>query len=205
MMKIILVLFLTLTTQAHSSLKLAPVTGSQIEVKIPYTLGEHKITSDEIQGSVTFDRDKSLVNQGELILAVQSLRHDKKELICHLQESLSLDYAKSDFPDEHVCQDDKLPSEGKNAPVFMNIVASLIEPFKLGSVKVPVRWTIHGMTKDLPVELYSEWDAENSKLIIRGKTKFQRRDFNITVKNFLFIGVDEEIPVSFNIFLGDHK
>jgi len=55
------------------------------------------------------------------------------------------------------------------------------------------------------VELHSSWDAENSKLIIRGETKFQRSDFNITVKKFLFIGVEEVIPVSFNIILGDNK
>ncbi len=205
MIKIILIFFLSLSSQAYSFFKLAPVSGTHIKVIVPYTMGEHKITSDEIQGSVTFDKDKSLVKQGELILPVKSLRHDKTQLVCHLQESLSLDYDKSDFPDEHVCEDDKLATVGKNSPAFINIVASLIEPFKLGYVTVPVRWTIHGVTKDLPVEIHSDWDAENSKLNIRGEIKFQRSDFNITVKKFLFIGVDEVLPVSFNIVLGDPK
>lgn len=205
MNKIIFILFLTLTTQAHSYFQLTPVPGSKVKVIVPYTMGEHKITSSEIQGSVTFDKDKGLVKQGELILPVNSLRHDKKELVCHLQESLSLDYDKSDFPEEHVCKDDKLSTEGRNSPAFINIVASLIEPFKLGSTTVPVRWTIHGVTKELSVDIHSAWDEENSKLSIRGKTKFQRSDFNITVKKFLFIGVDEVIPVSFHIVLGDHK
>jgi len=139
MIKIISILCLTIATHAHSFSKLAPASGSYVKVMVPYTLGEHKITSDEIQGSVAFDKDKNLVKQGELILPVKSLRHDKTELMCHLQESLTLDYDKSDFPDEHVCKDDELPIEGKNAPAFKNIVASLIEPFKLGSVTVPVR------------------------------------------------------------------
>jgi hypothetical protein len=205
MKKITFIFFLSLSMQAHSVLKLTPLAGSRIEVSVPYTMGEHKVTSDEIQGIVTFEMDKSLIVQGELILPVKSLRHDKPELVCHLQESLSLDYAKSDFPDKHVCRDNKLPSEGKNAPVFIDITASLIEPFKIGTLTVPVRWTIHGLTKILPVEVHSEWDAENLKLSISVKTKFKRSDFNITVKKFLFIGVDEIIPVSFNIFLGDIK
>jgi polyisoprenoid-binding protein YceI len=166
-------------------------------------MGEHKITSNEIRGKVVFEKNRSIIQEGEFTLSVTSLRHDKAELVCHLQETLSLDYDKSDFPSEHVCEDDRLPTVGKNAPVFLNIVATIKGPLKLGSETVPVSWTIHGVTKELPIKIFSEWDAEKSQLNIRGETKFKRSDFNITVKKFLFIGVDETIPMSFEIVLGD--
>jgi hypothetical protein len=205
MKKMTLIFLLSLTTHAHSFLKLTPLPESKIEVIVPYTMGEHKITSDEVRGFINFEKDKSLVMQGELILPVKSLSHDKAELVCHLQESLSLDYYKSDFPEDHVCEDDKLPTTGKNSPVFRDIVATLNEPFKVGSTTVLLRWTIHGVTKDLPLEIHSDWDDKNLKLILRGKIKFKRSDFDITVKKFLFIGVDEVIPVSFNIALGANQ
>lgn len=205
MKKYILIFSLALTNQAYSSLNLTPSPGSQIEVIVPYTLGTHELTSSEVQGKIVFDKDQGLIQEGELTLPVVSLHHEKDELVCHLRESLTLNYDNSDFPDKHVCEDDKLPTEGKNSPAFINIVATLVEPFKLGTATVLVRWTIHGVTKELPVNLQSEWNSDKSQLIISGETKFKRSEFNITVKKFLFVGVDEVLPVKFNIVLGDKQ
>lgn len=203
--KLIFFLFCTLSAKSFA-LSLLPQEGTKVEVKAPYTFGTHEIQSSEIQGSVEYDLKKNTILSGLLKLPITSLLHDDKELQCHLQEALGLDYDRSDFPDDHVCDDkNRLPEEGKNSIVFSHISAEVLEPIPSGSSELPVKWTIHGVTKEIPTKIQSSWISESGRLILEGKITFKRKDFGIIVKKFLFVAVDEEIPVSFKIELGENK
>lgn len=206
MKKIILCFLVLCLTPATFALTLKPLEGTKIEVKVPYTFGTHDITSSEMTGSVDFDIEKSLINSGTLRVDISNLKNKDEKLQCHLRESIGLDYDQSEFPDDHVCDDDnKLPSEGKNAIAYKEIVAQVITPIASGEIEVPVSWTIHGKTQQLPTKLQTTWNPETKRLLIEGKITFKRKDFGIIVKKFLFVAVDEEIPVNFKVELGENK
>lgn len=205
MTKFFPLLFLGILSSPAHALILGPLDSSSIKVEVPYTMGTHELSASELGGSVNFNPVVGEISSGNLTLPVTALKNDNAELVCHMRESLTLDYEKSDFPGSHVCEDDKLPTEGKNAPVHHDIVAEIQSPVKLGASEVPVIWTIHGVKKTISVPVTSSWDATSSKLTLEGKLTFKRSDFDIEVKKFLFIGVDNKIPVKFRIELGERK
>ncbi len=170
-----------------------------IELKVPYSFGTHKLTAKKLDGEFKWSEDRTQITKADLSLAVQDIDADDKTLKCHLMESLTLDYEKSKFPKKHVCEDDKLPSEGKDAPVYQEIKAHLMLPIGLGPSQAQIEWDIHGVKKEqlIPVELTLSEDKKTFSL--KADWVMKRSDFGIVVKTFLFIDADDKLPVKVDI------
>lgn len=175
------------------------VTQSEIELKVPYTFGEHKLIAKELKGNIVWSADKDAILEAEFKLSVFDLKADDKTLMCHLQSSIALNYETSVFPKEHVCENDKLPSEGANAPVYPDITARLVAPYKLGDKTAKIAWSIHGVTKEQTVPLEYTYDETSKRFTVQGTWSMRRSDFKIKVKKFLFIDASDKLPVSVKI------
>lgn len=176
------------------------VKSSALAMKIPYSMGTHKAKSDKLSGSLLWDPEGKAILSGELTLLAENLEVKDQKLKCHLLESLTLDYEKSDFPADHVCEDDKLPVTGKNSPAYPSISATLLAPVKNGA-SAQIEWKIHGKihTELIPLEITH--NEEQKILSVRAKWKLRRSDYGIIVKKFLFIDADDEIPLELTIDL----
>lgn len=175
------------------------LTKVEIDVKIPYTFGEHTVSAKKVTGKILWNSEKTQITQAEFVLPVSELTNNDKTLVCHLQSSITLDYTKSDFPDDHVCEDDTLPSEGKNAPAYPSITATLAAPYNLGDTAAKIKWTIHGVEKIADVPVGVTLNATKTQFSIRGDWTMKRSDFGIKVKKFLFIDASNKLPVRMTI------
>jgi hypothetical protein len=202
MKKIILLICTAWVTSAVATV-LVPLKESRVLLSVPYTMGTHELEGQGFLGSVLFDESTLLMSEGRFSLAVDRITGEKKTLVCHMYEALTLDYEKSDFPEEHVCEDDKLPSQGKNAPVYPEIELQLLKPISIDATSMTVRWTIHGVSREKVIPVSIRWDKLSRHLTVRSNIIIDRRDFDITVKKFLFIGVEEKIPLKIELILGE--
>jgi len=191
------ILSLALWQQAHANV--STFTKSQIELKVPYTFGVHTVEATKITGQVFWNNDNTQILEADFALAASDLTNDDKTFICHLQSSLTLDYKQSDFPAEHVCEDDALPTTGKNSPKHPTITAHLAAPFTMGDKSAKILWTIHGVAREQNVPVTVTLNDEKTQYTIKADWKMKRSDFDITVKKFLFIDADNKLPVSLHI------
>jgi hypothetical protein len=167
------------------------VSSSLVEFHLPYTLGTHVGKSSDLSG--TFNLQKG----GEFKLPIETLKTGKEKMDCHMYESLGLDYSKSKFPDEHICDDNKIPAGQpylyKNIILKVSNVEILEKKEESISVKAKLTWLIHGLKiqKELSLML------EKSEKGWSSKTKFNLKlsEFGIIVKNFLFIKVKDNVEV----------
>jgi polyisoprenoid-binding protein YceI len=188
---ITLLLPLSLFAQTYSLNK------SKIKFKIPYTMGTHEGKSKSLSGSF------NLKTGGKFTIPIESLKTGNQEMDCHLYESLGLNYDNSEFPEEHVCDDDKLPSEGKNSIVYPDItytvekVISIEDSENKKAFKLQGFWTIHGKknSKDYDLVLIKNENNWTSKLSFELKLS----DFDVIVKKFLFISVDNTISLDLSL------
>lgn len=187
-------LFLSLTSWANS---LTPAPASKINITLPYTMGEHELKAKGLTGTLEWDGENKEIKSGELKLPITAIQAEKDELECHMREALGLDYKVSDFPETHVCEDDELPEQGPNSIRYPHITASLLSPLKLGKNQVPVKWNIHGKEKVITMPITLE--MKEGKMTLKSKWKMKLSDFDITVKKFLFIGVEDEASLKTNI------
>ncbi len=199
---IILIFFTSCATSALASI-LVPLKDSKVILYVPYTMGTHKLEGQGFLGTVQFDEKNLTISDGKLSLRADKITGEKKTLICHMNEALTLDYEKSDFPEDHVCEDDKLPTEGKNAPVYPEIEVQLLKPISLDTTSTTVRWTIHGVSRDQDLPVSISWDKLTRSLALKSNLSINRKDYDITVKKFLFIGVDDNIPLKIQLIFGD--
>ena len=197
-----LLLFFFWFNSAGASI-LTPLEASRVNVKIPYSLGTHELEARGFTGSVDFTENTQLIKSGSIVLEVIKLKGKKQTLVCHMYEALSLDYEKSDFPEDHVCEDDKLPLEGKNSPVHTEIKVQLLKPVSIESNSVMLMWTIHGVTREQEVPAKISWDKEARRLRIQSNFAIDLKDYNITVKKFLFIGVKDQVTLELELILGE--
>ena len=171
---------------------------SSLEFKIPYTMGTHEGSSQKIGGSVTIGE------QGEFSLPIKSLKTDDEKMNCHLYEALGLNYKNSSFPDEHVCEDNKLPASGNDAIVYPKISYSVTKSKILNAtqdefeLELEGYWKIHGQKKNesFKIKLIKDQGRWRSQKSI----KIHLSDFDIIVKNFLFISVEDTVSVKLSLF-----
>jgi hypothetical protein len=194
-----LLTFLTLGFVLMAQASDTSLTKTQVELKVPYTFGVHTVEATKLTGQVFWNNDKTQILEADLVLAVTDLTNDDKTFICHLQSSLTLDYTQSDFPKEHVCEDDALPPAGKNSPKHTTITAHLVAPFTLGDKSAKILWTIHGVSREQNVPVVVTLNEDKTQYTLKGEWKMKRSDFDITVKKFLFIDADNKLPVSLHL------
>ncbi len=197
-----LFMMLVLSTSLMAQTELKVLDDSNLLMKVPYSFGEHDLKVKNFTGSVLYNSSKEEITSGKLSIEISSIEGDDKKLVCHMMESLGLDYKVSDFPDDHVCDDNKLPSEGKNSVKFSTITAELTTPSLVSSKVLTLKWTIHGVDKVVEVPFESTWDEKSQKMELKANWTMKRSDFDIIVKKFLFIDASNEIKLKLDLKLG---
>lgn len=191
-----LILFLTLLSsqvvaQSYSILE------SNISFSAPYTFGVHEGKSNKLSGNIVISQ------MSKLVLPIESLKTENSEINCHLYEALGLDYKTSDFPDEHVCEDDKLPVEGKNKLAFSNITYHISNSTVIDDSTTQTKLRLEGELEVHGVKKKEIWDITinntGEKLTTKTKKKIVLADYGIIVKKFLFIKVKGTVEVEIDI------
>ena len=175
---------------------MAPSEKSHVSIEIDYTMGEHLLEAKGISGKVEWDPKTSEIKSGELKMAIANIKSQKSELECHMRESLGLDYLISNFPKDHVCNDEnKLPTAGPNSIKYPEISATLLSVLKVGENEAKVQWIIHGKKSTLTMPITVTKGKEGEVLKMNSKWNMKLSDFNIIVKKFLFIGVKDDVEL----------
>ena len=170
--------------------------GKGTTVEIPYTFGTHEVAAKRVEGEVELDPQSADVRGGHVWVAISELKSDDPKRDCHMREALGLDYSRSRFPKEHVCDDqNRLPASGNDAIVHPRIEfrvtgsKALDDPHLLAQGKevrvlVTGDWTIHGVTRPARLQLVASSDLKNpDALRVRGRQSFVLSDFGIEVKS----------------------
>jgi polyisoprenoid-binding protein YceI len=187
--------------------------GPGIEVSLHYTFGTHDDHVTRALGEVRFDPDAPGTMNGALRVPIDDLRSDSAERDCHMREALGLDYARSRYPGEHVCEHDAIPKGELAYPEIVLEVHAATAPSvaMLGVGKeVPIElaaaWTIHGVRRPARLQLTVSRDAKTPGAVrIRGSSQIRLADFGIVVKSakvlFVTSSVDETATVRFDLKL----
>jgi polyisoprenoid-binding protein YceI len=168
--------------------------GKGITAEVPYTFGTHQVSAHQIDGEIQIDPDTLRVQAGLFRVSIFELKSDDPKRDCHMREALGLDYSRSRFPKDHVCDDqNRLPDHGNDAVVFPNVELritssqTLDDPRLLNQgkeirVDASGSWTIHGVTRPARLQLTASNDL-NGTLRIRGRQEFVLSDFGVEVKS----------------------
>lgn len=180
---------------------------SSAEISVPYTFGAHHGRSNQVTGSVEMDPQTFKISSAKIIVPIESLDMGKKEMNCHLQEALGLNYNASEFPKQHVCdKDDHLPEHGENSIAYSNIVFE-VEPASLVLDEfntVYGTWMIHGVSKRGTVKVKISRNEEDPfSYKITGEQDFLLKDFGIVVKPFGFVKVKNGAKATFSLFISN--
>jgi polyisoprenoid-binding protein YceI len=192
-----------------------PDGSSGVSFKLPYSMGTHDGVVGKVNGTISYDPKRPGAVSGALSVPIESIRTGNEQRDCHMREALGLDYAKSDYPKEHVCSDaHTLPDSGRNAVVYRDIRFEVtgisgpggVEPRfdRECDVEVDGKWTIHGVTH--PARVPMKLSPEGSGFRLRGRMPFSLKAYGIEVKSahvlFLSISVDDSATAIFDLSLG---
>jgi polyisoprenoid-binding protein YceI len=180
-----------------------------LAVEVPYTLGTHHEYVTGVDGTVRVDPETFRLEGGRLVIPLAYFHSDNATRGCHLREALGLDYARSRFPREHVCDDrNQLPASGPDAIAFPEIVlqlsrggpAAAASPGAAAEVELEGTLAVHGVTRPVRLHLAATRDASSPvTLRVRGRVPLRLADFGVQVKPakvFLFsIAVRDEVTV----------
>jgi polyisoprenoid-binding protein YceI len=180
-----------------------------IVVDVPYTTGTHHEHVAEADGTVRLDPATLTLERARLVFPLAAFRSDDPQRGCHLREALGLDYDRSRFPREHVCDDrNQLPSSGPDAVAFPQIVLELTQGAPVagggaagaGEVEVAGTLTVHGRSRPERLQLTVAPDpSEPGALRVRGRVPLRLADFGVVVKPakvlFVSIAVRDEVSV----------
>jgi hypothetical protein len=210
-----LLLLSVVDAQADHFLKVMPE-ASRSWVRVKYSLGTYVIPNAQVRGYMNlgkFKGAKPKIKTVEVSFLIAGFKSNDSTLDCHLRESLGLDYAISDFPDSHVCSQDRLPAEGKNAVVFDQIQFKTLDSLdidfsKIGEeeviMEVPGSWTLHGVRREAPAQVKIQKTSNGYRVL--GKHGFSLKDFGIVVKKFLFVSVQDQVEAEWDIqFVSEEK
>ena len=178
---------------------LIPLQDSYLELEVPYTFGKHTLKVTSFQGQLKLNSAKKELIAGNISLDIEKFETKDKTLLCHFLESMTLDYQVASFPEKQVCENDKLPIEGKNAPRFRTISASLVNSAGLSDPSIILKWSIHGVEKDYAIPVQMSWDTQENIFNLSSRWKMKRSDYNIIVKKFLFINASDEISLKLKL------
>ncbi|MBI2607154.1 MAG: YceI family protein [Deltaproteobacteria bacterium] len=182
----------------------APLRDGAVTFSLGFTLGTHEGKASAARAEVAAELAPFSVRGGFIEVPIASLSSDDAKRDCHTREALGLDYAKSDFPGSHVCEDGKLPSEGKNAVAFPTIrfdIASVTAPDAAGNAVARGKWTIHGVTREstpIPITI-TPLLGKKAAFRVHGSASLSLKEYGIAVKNFLLISVSDSVMVNFDL------
>jgi hypothetical protein len=181
--------------------------SAKIDITIGYTLGTHKLHSASLSGGLTQAGDSLESVSGELLVPIREIKEGSEKLECHLQSSLGIDYTKSRFPGEHVCDsDNRLPETGPDRIVYPNIELKIEKLKKVSEdlYEAEARWTIHGVSQKVP-SLRMKLENRGDEIVSTGETQFRLSDFGIVVKRAFVISVSETTDMKWSITFNKAK
>ncbi|NDF14271.1 YceI family protein [bacterium] len=209
MLNLLILLFLSVgSAQAEPLLKVVPETSKAL-VRVKYTLGTYVIPNTQVLGFINLvqtQSSKQKLKSAEVSFLIAGFKSNDTTLDCHLRESLGLDYTQSDFPNRHVCSQDRLPAEGKNAVVFDQIQFRTLDSLDVDlskmseewvNMEVPGSWTLHGVRREAPAQVKIQKTSKGYRVL--GKHSFSLKDFGVVVKKFLFISVQDQVEAEWDV------
>lgn len=177
-------------------------------VEVPYTAGTHHEHVTAVDGTLDLDPERLTLERGRLVVPLSAFRSDDAQRGCHLREAMGLDYSRSRFPREHVCDDqNRLPDSGPDAVAYPDIVLARLRgaarapsPGGAGEVEVEGDLTVHGVTRPIRFRLsVSPEPSGAGSLRVRGRVPLRLSEFAIQVKPahvlFVSISVRDEVTV----------
>ncbi len=168
--------------------------GRGITVQVPYSFGTHQVAAHQVEGEIQIDPESLRVQGGLFRVSIFQLKSDDPQRDCHMREGLGLDYSRSRFPKNHVCDaQNRLPSQGNDAVAFpyveLRITSSqtLDDPRLLNQGKeirivASGTWMIHGVRRPARLQLTASDDL-NGAFRVRGRQAFVLSDFGVEVKS----------------------
>ena len=186
--------------------------GSSVAFAIKYTLGVHEGKANEATGSLRMDPSLLNVIEGNVEVPIASLTTGNDKRDCHVRESFGLDYAKANYPQNHVCDaNNTIPSSGNLAVAFPLLrfkFARLVGPSSASTLQpgVPVTTVvagtleIHGVTREIQVPLTLTNPSDQIDLIrVESQFAIDLPDYGMVVKKFLFVDVEKTAQVNLNL------
>ena len=187
--------------------------GPGITLSLPYTFGTHGDRAVKVLGELRMDPDSPQAVAGTLRVPIDAIVSDSAERDCHMREALGVDYARSQYPREHVCKDDRLPAGVVAFPEIVLQVrgaqAAPVTTMSVGKetpVSIQALWTIHGVTRPARLQLTASRDAKTPGAVrLRGNSEVRLSDFGVVVKSahvlFVTSSVGEVATVHFDLEL----
>jgi len=209
------------TALAATPARAAPTTyavrlpSDGVVVDVPYSLGTHHERVTAVDGELRADPEALRVEGGRLTIPLAAFRSDDPKRGCHLREALGLDYARSRYPRDHVCDDqNRLPASGPDAVAFPEIVVELrggaqAPPEAAGSppgVDVDATLAVHGLSRPVRFRATVARDGASPGLLrVRARVPVRLADFGIQVKSagalFVSISVKDTVTVVLDVRL----
>jgi polyisoprenoid-binding protein YceI len=168
--------------------------GRGITVQVPYSFGTHQVAAHQVEGEIQIDPESLSVQGGPLRASLFQLKSDDPQRDCHMREGLGLDYSRSRFPKDHVCDaQNRLPNQGNDAVAFPYIELRITNSQTLDDPRLlnqgrEVRivangtWVIHGIKRPASLQLTVSDDL-NGAFRVRGRQTFVLSDFGVQVKS----------------------
>ena len=187
--------------------------GPGIEISVPYTLGVHSESVRRISGEVRLDPAAPVGASGTFSVPIDAIASDQAERDCHMREALGLDYSRSRYPKDHVCNDDRLPAGSVAFPEIVLRIDRAAAPALASAppgTEVPVSadatWTIHGITRPARLQLSaSREQTPPGSLRIRGSSTIRLADFDVVVKSagalFVTVSVGDSANLKMDLTL----
>ena len=164
-----------------------------VSFKIGFTLGTHRGLAQEVAGEAVIGSDLNQLSlqSAKFSVPVRSLKTGNDIRDCHMNEALGLDYAVSNFPNDHVCDGAELPKTGPDSVVFTDIVFDLKEAKvtsenkslaagKSVTLDTSGTWTMHGITLSKPLQI--TLTVEDAGVIrLNGQIDFSLNEYKVVV------------------------
>ncbi len=184
-----------------------------INFEIKHFLGSYQGISKQASAKVTAKQSTNFeLNAAEITLPLAALSTGNAGRDCHLQEALGLNYSKSKYPQEHVCDDKnqlhdtiEFPSLSlnlENLPIVIPKNESFVD------VQVWGKLQIHGVTKEkVSLPIHVEFiNGSKQKLKVTSHFPISLKDYGIIVKpGFFGLGVSDQVGISLNLLLNSDQ
>jgi polyisoprenoid-binding protein YceI/mono/diheme cytochrome c family protein len=197
---------------------LLPGPGGETGVNfdIGYFAGTHHGSAHALNAQLVMQLGENFsIKAGKFSVPVESMDTDNKTRNCHLREALTLDYTRSRFPNEHVCDsDDQLPASGNDSAAFPQIELEMTDYAVAGGRKALVagdaldldlkaKVQMHGVTKEnVPIRVrVSYTDGPKGLVRITGNFTLLLSSYGATVKPVVgnFGTVNDEATVNLDL------
>ncbi len=186
--------------------------SSGITMTIPYDLGTHHGVASRVSGIVNATQNFTQIN-GKLIVPLEFMATGNPTRDCHMREALGLDYTKSSFPKNHICDaNNQLPQSGVDSIAFHTVEFNLVSVTGGGDLSSQLKpgaslkltangtWNIHGVQKNLSFPILVTV-LPNGQLSLKASVPFALSDFGVVVKPVLGIGVKNNMSAELDILL----